>query len=388
MPVTVGVGSLLQIGDFVFRPPVYYEWLSESVNTSGDGDCLSIESRDWVYKVYFQEGCSLALAQDLMNDLQAALVKGAIVKRRLTPDANLETMVLTKPGILSQTDLRLLYTSRRTLAVEMRITVAESVGHDLRPIGMRFSFPGVVRSGDIARAIGAPIGMSFSFPGVTKSRELTPVGLSFGFPGITRSLEYIYDVGPAGLEFSFPGMLRKEGEDSLSHTYIGYNTVGASQETITAWRFYLKKVTLASAGLISSIGANIQLGSNSVVDLAVGVYSDNAGTPYTPLGMSNHGTGSGGSETGLYLVDSVAPTYHAPAWIHRPLGLWLPAGDYWLAVVMGSTNASTLKLSHDGSGSDRWANAVSPTKGAWSPWAALTPTTSSNQYSIRASLVQ
>lgn len=167
------------------------------------------------------------------------------------------------------------------------------------------------------------------------------------------------------------------GGANIAHSYLGYNTVGGSQENITTHRVYAKKVTLATDGFLASVGAYLTLASDDAQSMTVGVYNDNAGTPQTLLAYNGQT-----QDFDFLLEDSATPTYLA-TWIHKPLGIWLTAGDYWIAVQFYRTGG-TLNLAYDGSGSDRYYTADSHDI---AHWGRFTPTTSSNKYSIRADFI-
>lgn len=169
------------------------------------------------------------------------------------------------------------------------------------------------------------------------------------------------------------------GGGGISHTYLGYNTVGGSTETMTNSRFLAKKVTVSSAGLLASISCYIDLGASndSVSAISALLYTDSAGTPQYLVAanmMSND----------LILLDNAAGGggNTNPRWFHIPIGAYVTAGDYWIAV--GGGDVAGFRIYYDGSGSDRYYTSG----GSWSAdWGFYAPTTTANQYSIRASLI-
>lgn len=169
-----------------------------------------------------------------------------------------------------------------------------------------------------------------------------------------------------------------ENAGSLTHAYLGYNTIGGSNETITARRVYAKSVTPGTDGLIASIGARLSQSSDNVFDMAVAVFSDNGGVIGNLLAVTTP------QSTSLVLEDSATPTY-AAAWIHVPVGLWVVAGTYWIAVMLNSANGGgTFLLAYDGSGSDRYYTSG----GAWfAHGGRYSQTDSTQKYSIRASFL-
>lgn len=166
------------------------------------------------------------------------------------------------------------------------------------------------------------------------------------------------------------------GAGGINHSYVGYNTVGASVETMaalgaTSIRF--KTVTLASAGLITSIGVNLtDSGTNGVSMLYGGLYEDNAGTPRNLLAVTG---GSPANDT--FVLKARA------RWVHMPLGYYAAAGTYWLAVV-NTDSSATLQIAYDTGGSDK---STLPTGGWIQDADFATITTGSKNYSIRASVL-
>lgn len=163
----------------------------------------------------------------------------------------------------------------------------------------------------------------------------------------------------------------------ITHEYLGYNTVGGSTENMTQRRVYAKKITVSSAGILSSIGAHvIGASSDQVSSLSWCLLNDNSGTPNQILSYVINPSQS-------LLPDNASGAGGLTArWIDMPCGVYLAPGDYWIAVM--SLESALLAIYYDGSGSDRYYTSG----GNWfSDWGWYSPTTSSNQYSIRASLI-
>ncbi len=170
------------------------------------------------------------------------------------------------------------------------------------------------------------------------------------------------------------------GGGGLTHTFAGYNTVGGSYESMITHRWYAKKITLASAGLLASIGAYIQATTSDSVGGAIGVclWDDASGTPDHVLSFITQF-----DDTALLDNVSGGGGVSRPRWLHRPVGMWLAAGDYWIGIA-ASDITDTIQVAYDGSGSDRYFTAG----GHWvADWGWYTPTTSSNKYSIRADVL-
>lgn len=135
---------------------------------------------------------------------------------------------------------------------------------------------------------------------------------------------------------------------AAQHKVLGYDAIGASLEGITNNRIYYKKVTLANAGLLSNVAANVkQVDTNSTVQMNVAVMSDSGGAPGTIIGMDN-----GGPDPNGFLLGGSG----TQGWLSMPMALWLEAGDYWLAVQFNKSAAS-FSIAYDTGGTDPIATA-------------------------------
>lgn len=171
------------------------------------------------------------------------------------------------------------------------------------------------------------------------------------------------------------------GGGGVTQAYVGYNTAGGSFERANL-RVYATKVTLANDCLLTAIEAYLKNDSagadDQVESFSVAVYSDNAGTPDKIIALNVHANST-------MLLDSASGSTGdgTARWVGIPIGKWLPAGDYWLAVQL--TDSSILNIAYDGSGSDRYYTSG----GAWfADWGFYTPTTTSNKYSIRGNTIR
>ena len=162
------------------------------------------------------------------------------------------------------------------------------------------------------------------------------------------------------------------GGGGVTHTYVGYNTVGATDETFTTNRHYMKKITLAAAGTLVGIEAHIKTTSDAAaMEMRFMLFEDNAGTPRYLLHTTHAGP--------LFLKPSSG--VEAFRWFGVGLSRYLAAGDYWIGFVP-SQNTGVIKK--DGSGSDRYFTAG----GNWSIDAGYNAiTTTTDRYSIRASIL-
>lgn len=135
---------------------------------------------------------------------------------------------------------------------------------------------------------------------------------------------------------------------SLTRTYVGYNTVGGTQQTPTMSRWYLKKVTVASAGVLQSIQLYIREAADSLQVLRAALFEDNAGaigkflsaTSAMQLAPTNNATFGDGSTTSI------------ARWFGIPVGYEVTATDYWIA--WNWTGSGTPKQFYDAGGSDRY----------------------------------
>jgi hypothetical protein len=171
------------------------------------------------------------------------------------------------------------------------------------------------------------------------------------------------------------------GGGGITHSDIGYNAAGGSWETIgslgTPPLTIFKQVTLGTAGLIASVSAYLQMTGFNVGAMAVAVFADNAGSPDSLIaGVYPSGGASG--NTWFAFVPST------PRWMTMPIGLWVPAGTYWIAVHFRDTGGGTLQIAYDGSGSDVYQHVgfVGLADGS-----GYTLTVGSRKYSIRADLL-
>ena len=162
------------------------------------------------------------------------------------------------------------------------------------------------------------------------------------------------------------------GGGGVTHTYVGYNTVGGTDEAFTTNRHYMKKITLAAAGTLVGIEAHIKTTSDAAaMEMRFMLFEDNAGTPRYLLHTTHAGP--------LFLKPSSG--VEAFRWFGVGLSRYLAAGDYWIGFVP-SQNTGVIKK--DGSGSDRYFTAG----GNWSIDAGYNAiTTTTDRYSIRASIL-
>lgn len=162
------------------------------------------------------------------------------------------------------------------------------------------------------------------------------------------------------------------GGGGVTHTYYGYNAVGASEEQMTAHRMLMKKITLAAEGTLVAVEALITTVSDVASTLVrMGIYEDNAGTPRYLLAATE--------SPPAFLKPSNGST--AYRWFGMGLSRYLAAGSYWIGVL---STTDTCYLKYDTSGADRYYT----NGGSWLTDAGYSAiTTGTRNYSIRASVL-
>jgi hypothetical protein len=180
------------------------------------------------------------------------------------------------------------------------------------------------------------------------------------------------------------GMPSAGGGGGLTQAYVGYNTVGASWESLTSARVIAKQVTLANDCLLTSIEAYIQMtntASSVGTLLQMLVFDDVSGTPDEIIAYST------GRADALLMDNNLtggATGINRPRWLSLACGKWLTAGDYWIA-VQPLEISDGIQLAYDTSGADRYYTAGGTFA---ADWGFYTPTTSSNRYSIRGNTIR
>lgn len=169
------------------------------------------------------------------------------------------------------------------------------------------------------------------------------------------------------------------GSAGVQHSFVGRNAVGAAQETLVSLQWLMKKITLASSGLIVSIGASLQVQSSAVDNFLVALFADNAGSPRELL------SASGDIKSSATLLLTTVNGQGVRRWFHRPVGYYAAAGDYWIGCSVGSDAAIDTRIDLDTTGgTDR-------TYTSGDLWVAdagfYTVTTTVKNYSIRASVL-
>jgi len=166
------------------------------------------------------------------------------------------------------------------------------------------------------------------------------------------------------------GTLDASGGSGASVTKVGTTSAGGSSDNVSAQFLVLKKITLASAGTILSIAANIGGdGSGHFGAFAGVVYEDNAGAPNKIIG---------GTSAPLFWILGTTKR-----WVTFPVGVNVASGDYWIGVYIAGNGADTSgRISYTGSGSD-----IKNTTGGSYVYDAPTSGGTSNDYSIYANVL-
>lgn len=127
-----------------------------------------------------------------------------------------------------------------------------------------------------------------------------------------------------------------------THSYIGYNVVGGSNGNSPAAPFVIyKAVTLATDGYVTSIGMYVKPPTgNGQWEASVALLTDSAGSPAHVLCQG-------------WNVAS-QPASGLAAWTHVGLGVWVPAGTYWLA--WADNSGGTFLAYYWDTGSDKYAS--------------------------------
>lgn len=113
------------------------------------------------------------------------------------------------------------------------------------------------------------------------------------------------------------------GSGGFLHSYAGYNTIGGTAEGVTGWRQFVQKITLASDKFCASVDIYCkQNNAGNGYGIAGFIYDDVSGKPVHLLAVG----GDLNQPLNLYRVSGTAGDAR---WLTVPLGIWLPAGDYW-----------------------------------------------------------
>lgn len=174
------------------------------------------------------------------------------------------------------------------------------------------------------------------------------------------------------------------GGGGLTQAYEGHNSIGATTETATVSRTYVKKITLAEGRLLASVDIYLkQLTAAQAFAVAGVLYDDVSGEPVHLMAVS----GDPNQAINPYRVSGVAGDAR---WLSMPMGVWLPAGDYWIGFRILTQAQATVYYDAAG-GSDAYWDAGGNSFYTDAPDTSGTVYTrndTTRRYSIRANTVR
>lgn len=157
----------------------------------------------------------------------------------------------------------------------------------------------------------------------------------------------------------------------FTQAYVGYNTVGASNEAPVNKKVLATKITTTGAVELLTVECHLKTNTGTPGVLMWGVWEDNAGVPRT-LYMAD------GSETASFLFSPGSDRYR---WCQFPCGIHLSAStSYWIGIMFDGS----FQVHYDTSGADH-----SITSGGWwlPDWDFYTDSDTTKKYSIRGSTI-
>ena len=162
-------------------------------------------------------------------------------------------------------------------------------------------------------------------------------------------------------------------DHTLTADYVGNNTAYSSVVS-NERRQWVVPFTTTTAGLLVSVQAHMSSNGTNVGGIAAALFDDNGGTPLL-IGASGHGQSN---VTGFAL----SSTYR---WAGLPIGIFIPAGDYWLAWMYDrGGSGGIMNLHYDASGTGYY---VDP-GGSWINETAMSsPTSTTATWSIRGLMI-
>jgi hypothetical protein len=168
------------------------------------------------------------------------------------------------------------------------------------------------------------------------------------------------------------------GGGGLTAAYLGYNTIGASSESVTGLNMYCKSIT--TTGAVEAVSVSFyghQNGTDNVTGFLAGIWNDNSGVVGQLLAAGGLPT------TSVYLHDA-AGSAGTDRWFHFPISYPLAASTtYWMGFLRDNSGSHTIF--YDTSGSDR---TISTGGGYWlADGGRYTQTNSTKKYSIRLRVI-
>lgn len=137
-----------------------------------------------------------------------------------------------------------------------------------------------------------------------------------------------------------------ENGGGITQEYLGYNAIGGTAETVTVHRQFLQKQTFAEDRLAASIDIYCkQSTAANAAGIAGFIYNDVGGKPKNMLAI-------GGDVNQALNLYRVAATTGDARWLSVPLGIWLPAGDYWYGGAV--TSQAVYSFFYDATGTGHY----------------------------------
>ena len=159
----------------------------------------------------------------------------------------------------------------------------------------------------------------------------------------------------------------------ITQSYLGKTSAGASFDSGASSNHLIraKKITMATAGLIASIGVNAKGDVTRACTYTVHIWDDNAGAPGKVVASSDS------SEANQGLLMSTTARY-----IDVGVGFWATAADWWIGFTwFGNVGGTAFEPSYDTGGGDYEATMT----GSWS---IDSLSSGSKNYAIRATVLR
>jgi hypothetical protein len=237
----------------------------------------------------------------------------------------------------------------------------------------------IVASGSGATGTAAPSSREdHVHPAGAGSGTLTTVEEVDGSPTDSAVTKLVFPNGTLGITAHVATYTPSGGGGGLAQSYVGYNTIGGSNESM-AVKSYGKSVTLAATSVIVGIEIYLDVTSDQVIAVpAASIWDDNSGAIGTLIGV-----GAVDPSDNQMILSGTGSSFPARWLALATPSKTLAAGTYWFGFQWLS-DASPARIYYDGSGSDR-------TFSSGNLWVAdgqrYTQTDSTKKYSIRVSIL-
>lgn len=210
------------------------------------------------------------------------------------------------------------------------------------------------------------------FPSILLAEQgSAPTTPAAGFGRIYIKTDGVYFVDDDG---AVVGPFATAGS-SLTRTQLGTTSIGASFDTTL--KTVVKKITVASAGLLASINIGLKGDTTNTANLTAMLLTDSAGTPSLVRASGNPQRGHSSSST----LDSAIFINATARFIAIPVGVWLAAADYWIGAVVDGTSGNGAQIAYAaGTGTDRTSTQTDAAR----DYSITTLTAGTNDYSIYA----